>query len=403
MGEGGGESVGQDEISKIIIKSFSINKSKFEIAIKDILMNKNYSKLDFDEFMMKKFFGHSLNDRSYMINFSLYDLKRLQEVIVPNIKQLRILNEDFDFMDYVFFNKKDYPEHYIGTDGGLMAIEVDKEENLKIQINMKTRLLAFKNPTSLWKCKHCEILTLQDFVLSNEKLFYKEFNLFDKTSVTGKFLQILKNCPVLSKVSGDKISEYLKEELSDSKTKLDKELLFSLITLIVLGDRDKYLIPEQDMADDKILFEITLKDNANLTNSKLKDLCKKIQNKYEKMMSHCQYQDDVKNTLGFIKKFKERNTEESRYKLFERVRKNFEKGFGNPDIFNNYKNSLKNSCMMILLQKHIENMPRSNLLGKLSKEKKEQLLAFREFELKKLIEDKIIISVINRDCNADQK
>lgn len=401
LGEKASE-MGDDEVNKLIEKKFNNYKSAFMGTLKEVIMTKNKPEVDFDMMMLKEFFKHSLEDKSQRINFSLYDLRRLQEVIVPNIDEIRILSKEYDFMDFVFFNKKNYPDNYIGQEGGLMACNLDKDDNLTVQMNIRTRLLAFQSPNTLMKCRHCSVLTLHDFVLSNETVFYKEFKFFDKSSICGRFLRILKNAPNVV-VRNDKITDFLKEE-SAKKDSPITDSLYNLITLIVLDDRKNYLIPEEDIADPKLLFDITLRENQTLTDNKLKDIGKKIIQKYEKMKLHKEYHETLSNCLDDIRKYTTERVDFSRKTLFTKVKRNFEKGYGNPDILENYKNLLKNSSKMIQLQKYIDDMPKSkNLLGKLTKEKKDKLLPFRDYELKKLVNDRAILKITHPGCDADMK
>jgi hypothetical protein len=391
-----------DDTSKGINKFFASYKGILINTVKDIFTFKLKPQVDLNLMSLKEFFLHSLKDRSSIINFSLWDLKRLQEVIVPNINNIRILNDGFDFMDFVFFNQKDYPNNYMASDAGLILSEIDKQENLSVQISIKSRFLAYHNPTTLMKCRHCSVITLHEFVLSNESVYFKEFKFFEKSSLAGKFVKILKTCNHLN-LKNDRICEYFRAETIKKDSSI-LEILFGLITLMVLDDKRNYLIPEEDMSDSKSLFEITLKDNSTLTNSKLKELCKVINTKFDKMKLHKVYHEELKKTLDDIKKLTSTKLEDTRAELYERIKKNFDKGLGNPDIFKNYKNSLKTSSKIIQMQKYLDNLPKSkNLFGKLSKEKKDKLLPFREIELKKLMDDKIVAKVVLTNCDADLK
>jgi len=174
-----------------------------------------------------------------------------------------------------------------------------------------------------------------------------------------------------------------------------------MLMLYAVDNKKIYGIDSSELTEQKVLFDIIL--NRDITNSKFKDFCKEIMNKYDKMKNHKDYQEQLQLTLNDILKMKNSQKSQSRPVLYDRIKKNFEKGYGNPDIYKNYKNSLKGSSKMILIERHINELPKSkNLMGKLPKEKKEKLLPFRDYELKKLMDDKVIFRVLLTTCDADK-
>jgi alpha-tubulin suppressor-like RCC1 family protein len=397
-----------DEMNKLIEKKFKHGTGsnsiiqKLETLMKSLIVsintNKSTAEYNLDLKLLREFFVHNLEDRSERIPIDLSMIKRLQEVIAPNIENIRILNPEFDLMDLVFFNKKNYPDNYIGEKGGLVS-STDILEGVKIQVNVKTRLLSLQTPATLMKCVHCNVITLHEFVLSNEASFYKEFKFFNKSSIQGRFIQILKTCSPV-RVRNDKITEFLKEELNKKDSPV-LENFNKMLTLYAVDNKKVYGIDSSELTEQKVLIDIIL--SRDITNTKFKELCKEIMNKFDKMKNHKDYHDQLQLTLNEILKMKNSQKSQSRPILYDRIKRNFEKGYGNPDIYKNYKNSLAGSCKMIQLEKHINELPKSkNLMGKLPKEKKEKLLPFRDYELKKLMDDKIIFRVLLTNCDADQ-
>jgi hypothetical protein len=393
--------MGEDDINKKIEKKASDLKPMMTSALKDILTykNKNKSEARIDLLLLKEFFNHSLNDQVFPINFSLYYIKRLHEVIVPNIDKIRVLNKGFDLMDVIFFNKKE--EYYLGSENGLINYSIGLDNDQIAQINIKTRALAYQNPQTLMRCQHCEMLMLHEFNIANEKVFYEEFEFIMKSSKEGRMLEILKLISRISRKS-DKMTDILKEELKRSEDLNLKENLYLMFTMIAIERKSELLLQEDDIGDQDKLINIML--NSDSTNARLLEYCKKIISKYEEMKNHLQYHELLLKTFNEIKNNPKINDQNVfKRELYEKVKKNFERGYGNPDVLR-YINSLDGNCKLVKLCKHIEDMPKSkNLFEKLSKDKKAKLLPIREYKLRSLINKKIIVGILLKDCDAEQK
>ena len=406
--------IGNDEILKLIVLKFKEYNSSFYSALKNIMIkdivnppkNKEANK-DFDLLVLSEFFKHSLNDRHHVINFSLHKLKMLQNVIVENIENIRILNKGFDLMDMIFFNKKS--EFYIGEDKGLKTLNIDPEEDRIIQVKLKTRSLALQKLDSLMKCQHCNIILLHDFILSNESPFYREFPFLNRASKEGSFLKILKTCDPIQMKNED-ICSFFEEQIGKSDKIEFKDSLYFLFTLLA-DDQKKFYICEEDIQVKDALIGKMFKMHKGTLNLIFKEYCKFIKANFDLMKSHQEYCERLKKTLKEIKSLApdDVNSDISaiinpnvvfRKHLFEKINKNFEKGFGNPDLLK-YSNSFNSKAKLLQLNSHIKNMPKSNnLYLKLSQENKKNLIPIREFPLKKLIDNRVIYKVLsNSDAN----
>jgi hypothetical protein len=179
------------------------------------------------------------------------------------------------------------------------------------------------------------------------------------------------------------------------------------------------MLEEDDLKQEEKLFDIMLNDKTMKV--KISDISKEIIEKYKDMEDHRIYQKKLENSLNNIAQFitvkedetyiknlsmiKEslclsENTKKSKsemyfnLELFKRIQKNFEKGYGNPDL-EKHADSLDNNAMLVNLIKSIAEMPKSkNLFEKLSVNKKSKLLPFREYSLKKLLDERIILKVL---------
>lgn len=390
-----------DIISKLIKKMNDLKLNLYK-AIRRIfetgwekVENENWR---LDLISIKSFFDHSLRDESNTINFSLHKLKRLQEVIPSNIEDLRVLNTGYDLLDTIFFNKN--KDIYIGLENGLINYNIGIEDDLILQINLKTRVLANANPQTIMRCKNCQALLLDEFNLANEQNFFDDFHFFSSSTKEGCLINVFKN---ISPIKSEKILDHLKEELRGAKGAKVKDSLTYLCTNIALEQKNTLLLEETDIANSDKILEIILSDKA--TSNKIFELCKSINFKLEDMKLHSNYYGLLDNTLIQIK---ENVNEENlrgvifRNSLYETIKKNLEKGYGNPGLVK-FANSLSNSSILVKIVKQIKSTPISkNLNEKLGQSNKEKILPFKEYKLSKLIEDKIIFSVLLENCEANK-
>lgn len=401
----GGE-FSEDDISKKIVKKIvDINTSLSSALRRITLKNSNKINFRFDQLILKEFFSHSLNDSSKLINFSLFYLKRLQEVIVFNIKDIRVLNEGFDLMDIIFFNKN--ADYYIGEENGLIKLEdLNKDEDdIIVQVNLKTRVLGYQNPDSVMRCRSCKTIMLNEFNINNEMEFFQEFQFFDKNSKENCVISILQQVP---QANNDKITLFFKELFKASNTTSTtndglsevKDLLYYFFTLVAVEQKKELLLQENDIADGEKLLQIML--NENITNSIFSNFCKQILSKYEDMNNHKEYQDDLNKTLDQIMELKDNNIIFKK-DLYSRMKKNIEKGYGNPEMIK-YINSLDNSSKIVRLIKHLNSLPKSkDLYEKLPRNKKALLLPYKEYNIKKLLSDQILARVLLSGYDIDKK
>lgn len=361
----------------------------------------NKSNLRLDLIMMKSFFEHSIEDQNNTILFSLYKLRRLQEVIPYNIDDLRVLNKGYDLMDIVFFNSNQ--NYYIGLepDLDLSKSGIGLDNDIIVPINLKTRSLAYVNPQMIMRCQHCFCFLLDEFNLANEQMFFEEFRFIPNSSKEGSLIKIFK---IIDPIRSDKIIDQLKEELKKNDDIRLKDSLYFLCTVIALEQKETLLLEESDISNPDKLINLILSDKN--TNNKISEYCREINNKFEEMKQHMTYYTQLERTLGEIKELTSKeNLKSKKFKcdLYEELRINIEKGIGNPDMCR-FMNSLNSSAMIVQLTKYLKSKPKSkNLFEKLGPAQKSKLLPCKEFNLKKLYRNKVIYSVLMEDCDADRK
>ena len=314
-----------------------------------------------------------------------------------NIDKLRVLTKSFDILDIVFFNK--IKALHIGLEGGLTGYptSMDPKRDTYLQLKLRTRALAYGMPDSLMRCRGCKTMILEEFNLANDELFFDEFNFIMKSSKEGSLINVLKKVN-LSELKHEQdfiniLSKEVKNE--DSQTKED---LYFLCSNIAVDHKKDLLLDEEDIVDKNKLFGIILKDKNTIET--FKKLCKNIKENYDKMKIHIYYQEELLTALGKIEK-EIGSILNRKDKLYERICKNFEKGYGNPEI-KQHINSLPAKSIFVSLVNEIDKLPKSeNLFGKLSSDKKAKLLPIKEFEVKDLINDGIVVKVLDSISDVD--
>jgi len=406
---------GEEESFKKINKKVADSRSSFINNLKNVVSRAEQEEKGqrTDIFNLEQFFIHSLNEKIYPINFSLFLLKKLHVLLVANIDKIRVLNKGFDLLDVIFFNSN--PEYYLGLENGLATFNISEDDTTKVQQRLKTRALAYENPKNLNRCMMCRVVILKEFNYSNEETFFDECFMYMKNSKQGYVIQIFKE---MKNITSDNITEIFKQELKNPSNKI-RENLFLLFAMFAYEKKSDLMLEEDDLKQEEKLFDIMLNDKTMKV--KISDISKEIIEKYKDMEDHRIYQKKLENSLNNIAQFiivkedetyiknlamiKEslclsENTKKSKsemyfnLELFKRIQKNFEKGYGNPDL-EKHADSLDNNAMLVNLIKSIAEMPKSkNLFEKLSVNKKSKLLPFREYSLKKLIDERIILKVL---------
>ena len=405
---------GEEEAFKKINKKLSDNRSFYLGKLKNLVSRSESEEKNqrTDILSLEQFFIHSLNEKVYPINFSLFLLKKLHVTIVANIDKIRVLNKGFDLMDVIFFNTN--PEYFLGMTKGLATFNISADNTLIIQQKLKTRSLAFENPKNINRCTICRTVILKEFNYSNEETFFDECQLYMKNSKHGYVIQILKD---MKNISSDNIIDHFKVELKNPNNKI-KDNLFQLLAIFAYEKKD-LMLEDDDLKHETKLFAIMFNDKTVKT--KFSEISKEILEKFKEMEDHRQYQTQLDQSLMNISKYVTKNQDEKFVKnldmindsmnineitkknksdqffnleLFKRIQKNFEKGYGNPDL-EKHADSLESNAMLVNLIKSIANMPRSkNLFEKLSVNKKSKLLPFREYSLKNLFDNNVIIRVL---------
>jgi alpha-tubulin suppressor-like RCC1 family protein len=387
----------EDDTCKKINLRIKDLKANIISSLRETITKNTEDNLKTDLLLLDNFFEHSMKDTSKVINFSLYRLKQLEMLITYNIDKMRVLNESFDLMDIIFFNKVK-KELYIGKDGDLSRLDIGLENDVTIQVKLKTKALAYQNPQALMRCQHCKILLLNDFNLANEEVFYDEFPFFPKSSKETVFIKILKKIPTVTKA--EIILDFLKNFIQVDENAKVKDDLYFLFTLIAIENKTELLLEESDINNSDRLLSIMLTENSNIR--VLTNLSKRILDKHNEFKAFLTYHNQL---FSILKKIEERATSSQVFKkdLFNEIKGNVEKGIGNPDM-KRYQSSLNNSSKFVRLVKHIENIPKSkNLFEKLSKEKKGKLLPMREYNLKELVTEKVIVNIFLPNCDALNK
>ena len=158
---------------------------------------------------------------------------------------------------------------------------------------------------------------------------------------------------------------------------------------------EEHLSEESDISNSDKLLNLILSDKNTI--NKLADYCKSINSKFEEMKIHINYYLQMERTLNEIKDMVSKdniNLKIFKCNLYNEIKTNIEKGYANTDMIK-FVNSLNNSAVIVKLIKHIQNIPKSKNLQELGSSKLSKILPFKEFELKKLIKQKIIISVLH--------
>ena len=409
---------GEKEVFKKVNKKISDNRNSYVNNLRNLVSRSEQEEKNHrtDILNLEQFFIHSLNEKVYPINFSLFLLKKLHVLIVSNIDKIRVLNKGFDLMDIIFFNPN--ADYYLGLENGLATFNIGEDNTISIQQKLKTRALAFENPKSLNRCSHCKTLVLKEFNFSNEEIFFDECQFYMKNSKQGYLLQIIKE---MKDITSDNIIELFKDELMNQKNKI-RDTLYQLFAMFAYEKKSDLMLEEDDLKNEDKLFEIIFNDKT--VKSKISDLSKEIIEKYKDMEDHRIYQQQLERSLINISQFILKKEDDTYIKnlskinesqnnvivnenvkkqkseiyfnleLFKRIKRNFEKGYGNPDL-EKHADSLDSNAILVNLIKSIQDMPKSkNLFEKLSVVKKSKLLPFREYSLRKLLDDKVITKVL---------
>jgi len=412
-----GEENADDDLHKNIIKKIPDFKEKISGLLLDIFAYSargnleqkamEQQRLKLESFQIKYFFKNSMADRNSCISFSLYYLKRLEIVMKNknNISKLRVLNEGFDILDVVFYNK--VKQLYIGEEGGLSNFSITEDRDITLQVKLRTRALAYAKPDTLMRCKGCKTLTLEEFNLAHDEIFFDEFNFILKSSKEGALMNILKKVNLSELKQEQDFMTILMTEIKNEDSIINEDLYF-LCSSLAVENKQELLLDEEDIVDKYKLFNIILNDKSTIDT--FKKLCKDIKTNYDGMRHHFIYQDYLMKSLNSIEAEITGEDESSsgnklvkKDALFEKIRKNFEKGYGNPNM-KMHINSLSNNSMFVQLVKHIESLPKSdNLFEKLSQDKKSKILPFKEFEFKKLLGDGTISKVLLKNSDAELK
>lgn len=399
----GDDSAGENDIINKLTKKLSDLKFRLNKGLKTIfetgedkLLNNS---IRLDIIKLKSFFNNSLCDNINVINFSLHKLKRLHEIIPENIDDLRVLSKDYDLLDKIFFNKN--PNLYLGNENGLINFSIGIDDDTYVQVNLKTRMLSCVKPKTIMRCSICESFLIDEFNLANEKIFFDEFEFYSNSSKEYLMLHVLKALPI---IKNDKILEFIKDELRKEENIEIKEALGYLCTAIGIEQKNTLLLQEDDLANTNKLIDIILSDKATL--SKLFEYCKNINTKVEDMNIHKNYYTLLSKNLKNIKdKVSDDALSELTFKssLYDVLKKNLEKGTGNPDLIK-MVNTLDGSSVIANLVKFSNNYSKGKIINKkLGIINSSKILPFKEYELKKLIREKVILSVLLEDCNADKK
>ena len=410
----------EDEINKQFEKVFK-NNAGFCINFKNILMNRFEEnnntedvKLNFNNEFLKEFFYHSLEDKNYIINFSLNDLIELVKVILKNHNKIRVLNNKEDILEQIL-NYND-----LIKDGGLSKIEVDLDNDKKIQFKLKTKSLCVKNPITLMKCRNCNCILLSDYILGNESMFFEQFEFINETSSKGYFISLLKALPVID-LKNEKFSTYLKNYYEKQKENYEfKDLVNKLFTLMAVDAKEDLLITEEIINDVEKLNQIMFTQNTPYL--MYKKYSEEIINKYYQMIEQLKYQNILFETLIEIEnKVKEKvkssekflkninNEEEPTNPFFEEIEKekiniflydaymkdfnNLNKGYGNEEI-NDMTNCLNiNTKFMDIINYNLK-LPRSDvIMEKLPKNMKKNIKPSKDFYIHKLASNHTITNI----------
>ena len=412
-----------DEINKQIEKVFKNSVSGVIINIKNIILNKqnelmptalpdqeslgnqssalNQNNKRFDLEYLKEFFNHSLNDSNYVINFSLYSLRRLLEVMIPNRAKIRVLNESYDVMEQIF------KETGLLEDGGLINSDIGLDNDVSCQFKLKTKFLCYKTPLTLMKCRFCKSILLNDFILGNEIMFFDQFEFINQSSAKGKFISLLKDLDSVE-VKGDKFTLFLKTQYEKKKEQYTfRENLNQLFSLMAVDFKEELIITEEIISDPVKLTETMFSEN--LPNTILKKYSEDIINCYEKMKEQIKYHQVLFDSLNKIEEsIKEKIEEKGHFMvdIYNKISIAIQHGYGNEEI-KSMMNNLKISCIFSKMLRHNDGLPKSEIIqGKLSESLKRDLEPIEIFEFKKLIENGIVKNIyqykdqINKDPGA---
>lgn len=382
-----------DDISKKL-KNKLVDKH-FELAnkIKSIMNvpDGDYSK-KFDLVYLEEFFKYSLADNNHYINFNLDYMKFLQNIIVNNIDNLRVLNKDFDLLDIIFFNKKSL--YYIGEGNGVSQVPDAGEIN--IQVNLKSRILSNEIQDGLMRCKKCKTICAKEFILANEENFFEEFNYLNDSSKEGRLKKILKNCDDFKKK--DFLAFLEEQKQQPGKSNDFKENLYNLFNLIAVNKKEDLYIEESDILNSEKLMQIMLKEKS--IEKEIELSAKNLRKTFEDMKQHLSYYEDIESKLQVIEKFGKENKYPARKSIFSRAKDNIERGFSNKDVLNN-AHILNSSCKLVILNKENQaNNGSKGLADKLSKDKLSKILPYKEFNMKTLKDDKVILEILQKELKS---
>lgn len=351
----------------------------------------------FDLNSLEEFFNYSLSDNNHYINFSLNHLKFLQKKITENIDKIRILSKDFDLMDIIFFNKN--PEYYIGEEKGVA--QLPNAESYIVQVNLKSRVLSNEIQNALMRCKKCKTICAKEFILANDENFFLEFDYLENTSKEGRLKKVLRTCDKINNKDNNKdnnndILEFLKEQRAvPGKSNEFKDNLYYLFNLIAVDKKKDLYIEESDILNSEKLMDIMLGEKS--IGKEIEELSKNLSDKYQKMKIQFDYYCNIEAKLEKIELKLSNNKQPSRKMIFSRTKDSLERGYSNKEILEN-GHILFSNCKLIELKKvNLKNDNSKGLSDKLSADKLNKILPYKEFNLKALKDDKIVLAVLQKD------
>ena len=383
------------------------NKDDKKDDKKDDINNESYS---FELKFLKEFFMHSLNDSNYIINFSLNELKDLYKVIAHNRDKIRLLDEKSDILEQII-QKDDCLKS-----GGLDNCPTSLDDIKMIQFKLITKSLCAKPVVNLMRCRNCNSLLLNDFILGNEMSFFNKFEFINENSAKGKYIQLLKKLKKKIDVKNDKMNEFLKEQYDDKDQDYEfKELLHQLFILMAVDLKEDLLISEDIINNKEDLFKtmftqntpnIAMKryskeiveSNKNMENqkgyyNKLMDVLKEIEIEFKKKIDFSEKQknteindDEDENEKPEISSFLD--------DIYEKVENGIMKGYGNKEL-KEMKNTLVLNCKLVKVLRHNDNLPRSEIIiEKLPQSMKKKIQPTRNYAISKLLNNYTIIEFL---------
>ena len=118
------------------------------------------------------------------------------------------------------------------------------------------------------------------------------------------------------------------------------------------------------------------------------------------MKIHDEYYTDIEKKLEVILnkvKDDQKETLKSRKFLFTKIKNNIERGYANKDILS-HSETLISSCKVLSIVKYNQqNNNSKSLSDKLSKDQFSKILPYREYNLKDMIDSKIILEIKQKD------